>query len=299
MGFKSRTTLANEAERIVDKMHFGGALWEGIDRDRKVEMVTDMLQASQRLDDERSLKQQAEAEAFYNSPEAMESEHGFIKHQSWLQIRANRISGRSGRLFDSDIDHQQFVRVTICHAERKRELRHDFIMERGAPLMEIDMSMAQWGAFVSSFGSSGVPATLGFWDGHQIPREPYDAERRLEASLREVRGAANEAAENLENRLSALSEAIATGKIGAIKAAWRDVEINLGNLPSNMAYVAKTFSGHVEETITKARFDIEAAVVGMAERLQIDPADLRGSMIELLPSTIEVDEHDQQIVHQD
>lgn len=47
-------------------------------------------------------------------------EHGDETHESWILVRANRVSASPGRrLFDSEIRHQHYIRVTVSRCSRK------------------------------------------------------------------------------------------------------------------------------------------------------------------------------------
>ena len=74
-------------------------------------------------------------------------------------MRAGRCSG-SAPLFDSDIEHQHFISVSIAHADRRRDLSRNWISP-GEEIVEVLMSEMQWANFVSSFNHhDGVPVTL-------------------------------------------------------------------------------------------------------------------------------------------
>jgi hypothetical protein len=86
------------------------------------------------------------------------NEHGEETHESWLLIRANHVTSTPGaRLFDSEIAHQHYVVVTVTRCRRRRDLKRDWLFN-DETLLEMSMSQAQWGAFVSSFGQgAGAP----------------------------------------------------------------------------------------------------------------------------------------------
>jgi hypothetical protein len=189
-------------------------------------------------------------------------ERGDEAHESWLLIRANRISASPGsRLFDSEIAHQHFIRVTVSRCTRKRDLRRD-LLHATTVLLEMDMSEAQWGAFVSSFGSgSGVPATLSFFDGAMVP-EPTVVDSRLAKSHDEVKATSARAVEEIRAAEQAVQDAF---ERGAGKREMRDLlrtlRVRTENLPSNMEFAAKSLTEHVENVVTRARADVESMVV--------------------------------------
>src|SRR6476646_10686413 len=82
-------------------------------------------------------------------------------HPAWGLVSAHRVSSTPGAvLFDSDIQHQHYMQITLRRASRDRGLSRDWIHEEGPTLIESNMSEAQWAAFVSSTNTSGVPCTI-------------------------------------------------------------------------------------------------------------------------------------------
>lgn len=193
-------------------------------------------------------------------------EDGSETHESWLLIRANQITG-SRHLFDSEIRHQHWIQVTVTRCTRRRDLKRDWMMN-GKVILEMDMSQAQWGAFVSSFGQgTGVPATLTRLDG-EVPQAPYES--RLAESMAEVKDAGAEALAEVQAAAQALQEAF---DAGAGKKVMRErlstLNNRLGNAPANMAFAAESLSEHVESVVTKARADIEGMVLSAQENQQL------------------------------
>lgn len=180
----------------------------------------------------------------------------------WAQV--NTVHGGDGSLFDSEIKHQHYVVLRISHADRKRDLHRDWIHERGR-IVEVAMSMAQWGALVSSFGSSGVPVTLTWAEGDRIEPPPYAP--RMEHSVSEVADASDRVFGSVADAIKELREVFdAKGGRRDMAAALRNAEIRLGNAKSNLTFAADSLTEHVENVVTKARYDIEAAVQMAAER---------------------------------
>lgn len=197
----------------------------------------------------------------------------------WAQV--SRIHSAPGAiLFDSEIRHPEYVRVRIGRATRTRDLNRDWIMDAPGPdIVEIDMSVAQWGAFVSSFGSSGVPCTVAYEHGKRMP-EPQPADQaRLTQSSRECRDAGKQAIDKIEAALANLRTAVEGGRKTEIKSALRSVESHVGNLPGSLEFAAVSLTEHVENVVTKAKGDIENIVERHVEHLGLTPGDAR-SIIE-------------------
>lgn len=199
------------------------------------------------------------------------AEDGTESHESWLLIRAGKVSSmgpRGGaRLFDSEIGHQHYIVVTISRCWRKRDLKRDW-MHATQTLAEIAMSHAQWGAFVSSFGDGGgVPATLQFLVGDGMVAAAAEAESRLSVSARDVRTAGNEAFAEIKQRQEAIEEAFERGAgKREMRELIRSMHYAIQNAPANMEFAAESLTEHAENVVTKARSDIEAMAVQAAER---------------------------------
>lgn len=192
---------------------------------------------------------------------------GAETHESWISVNANKVSGQT-RLFDSEITHQHWVRVRVTRCSRHRDLNRDWLSPDLSTLVEFDMSEAQWGAFVSSFGNgSAVPATLVLLANEGVPSAPFES--RLDESHREVKEAGDRALTEIQAAYNELAEAFAAGagkkdlreKIGTLGN-------RLGKAPLNMEFAAKSLTEHVEKVVTKAKFDIEA--VALASRASGD-----------------------------
>lgn len=195
------------------------------------------------------------------------------RHPSWVLIRANRgsISPPGAVLFQSDIRHRSTITITVQRAERRRRLHTDWLFGYNRRnLIQIEMSEAQWGAFVSSFGDgTGVPATLRYHDGVEIEEPPFQP--RLAESLAEVNRHTTEAWAEVMEHATAVEEAIADKK--GVVSAVRTLINKIRQQPSNANFAAKSLTEHAENVVSKASADIEAMMLRHAMQLGIDPAD--------------------------
>lgn len=193
-------------------------------------------------------------------------EYGHEEHPSWIVVGVSRgnVSPPGAALFDSDIRHQHAMTVRVSRARRKRDLHRDWI-GGGRQLMEFTFSEAQWAAFVSAPNSgTGVPATLD-WHGDDVPRAPHDP--RLAHSMDEVRDAATRAQQEVKRALEEYKEKKTVGNL-------RHLEAMIDNMPANLVFAAESLTEHAENVVQKAKADIEAFVVGKADQLRLNPADL-------------------------
>jgi len=185
-------------------------------------------------------------------------------HPAFGLIGASRGSSTPGAvLFDSEIRHRNVITIRIKRACRERKLNTDWLFGR-QELIEVQMSEAQWASFVSSMNTGdGVPCTITRYDDElMVPGLPYTP--RLAQSMDYAHQAANKAFESIKAVFQRVKEK-------PTKANLRDMEIALQNAVPNVDFAGKTLVEHVENTVVKARADIEAMVARHAETLGIEP----------------------------
>lgn len=186
-------------------------------------------------------------------------ERGREHHPSFAVAHLSRIHAQPPQgLFDSSIRHAEFVRLGISRATRERKLHRDWIYRTGPDLVEVDMSLTQWGSLISSFGQgSGVPVTLSTLNGELVERAEHAS--RLAITAQEVATKTTQAVQDVQLAVDAVLAAFEE------RAGRRDMQRVLstlrhtvGNLPSNMKFSADALTEHAEDVVAKAAADIEA-----------------------------------------
>jgi hypothetical protein len=182
-------------------------------------------------------------------------------HPAFGVVTVTRSSGSPRSLFQSDLQHNETITLAVHTATRKRDLHHDWV-HPDREIVEIEMSLAQWGAVVSSMGQgSGTPVTVrrrNDGNGYRlIPDIPFQP--RLQEGLAEVRETTGKLLTDIRSSLTKLSAAV-HGKLGvkATKAALRDVEAAVGNAESNSEFVIKSLNKQGEHVVSQAKADIES-----------------------------------------
>jgi hypothetical protein len=201
--------------------------------------------------------------------------NGDESHPAFGMIGASRVSVAGGLhngsvLFDSDVAHQQLIRVTLSRAVRKRDGMQDrthAIRE----LFEVDMSMAQWASFVSSMNvGDGVPCTIRRTEtDRDVPGLEHAP--RLAVSMQETRDAARDAFAFIKAARDAY-EATPSSPAKAKKEALSKLHYAIENAAPNVDYAGKVLVEHTENVVQRARADVEAMVVSKAAQLGLDPA---------------------------
>lgn len=201
-------------------------------------------------------------------------------HPSFALVGVSYISSSPPgvHLFESELQHQRFIRLSIMTAERERDLHRSWLHGRKT-IIEVDMSLAQWGAIVSSPNhGQGQPATLSRY--HKLddlpegmtPQPPF--EPQLARSHEEVREAGAHALEKIREAQQAVQDAFDNNlSKKVLRERLHTLQCMVDNGPGNMEFAAKSFTKHVEEVVTKARGDLETMVQQAAlqsQHLQIE-----------------------------
>ena len=84
-----------------------------------------------------------------------------IEHESFGMLQISRVSGESGNLFGSSIQHQHFIEMRICPGHKSRDLYQDWIGSSMLPYITINMSNSQFAEAITGLNlGSGTPVTL-------------------------------------------------------------------------------------------------------------------------------------------
>lgn len=90
-------------------------------------------------------------------------------HPAFGLVKTSRVHTTGIRLFDSELEHQEYIEIGIYEAEMVMDREHPTprrSSERRRPVVEFRLSQAQWAAMVSSFGVGDVcpvPFLTGVW----------------------------------------------------------------------------------------------------------------------------------------
>ena len=206
----------------------------------------------------------------YTSPEL--DTNGTEHHPAFGMITWHRGRATPGvTLFGSDIPHNEYIVVSISTASRKRDLHHDWIHPEKT-VIEVEMSLAQFAAFMTSGNTSGVSTTIG-WHAGEVPG--LKPESRLAQTTKEAREAADHAFAHIKEANDALAEVISRKHtMKELRAAVRNVDLAVSGAGSNVEFAAKSLTEHTEHVVQTAKADIEAYVTA---------AQARGAEIETGP----------------
>jgi len=185
-------------------------------------------------------------------------------HPAFGVATVSRAEGTARSLFQSDLRHNSTIRLSLHRAERVRDLDRDWTHPT-EELVEVEMSLAQWGALVSSIGiGSGVPVTIRRTE--QVVRVPsFPHEPRIAQNINEVTGAVGRILERAEETLAELQEAVEQKQgVRAVRDALRNHTASIANARSNSAFAVTSMAEAAENIVAQARADIETQILNAA-----------------------------------
>ncbi|MFD7537464.1 hypothetical protein [Streptomyces sp. NPDC059819] len=209
----------------------------------------------------------------------VDQERGGEIHPAFGVAVVTRRHGTGRSLFQSDLLHNETISLTVHEATRRRDLNHDWVSP-GRDLVEIEMSLAQWGSLVSSVGlGSGVPVTIRRSEhDRSVPEIPYQP--RTAESLREVREVTERMYARVKAATTVLHEAIHEKKgVKATKGALSALENAVAHAGSSAQFTVDSLVEAGEQVVAQARADIEASVLetvrltGTAPSVEASPVD--------------------------
>lgn len=191
-------------------------------------------------------------------------------HPAFGVAVVTRSSGSSRTVFQSDLRLNETITLQIKMAERVRDLHHDRVHPRQT-LVEVEVSLAQWGALVSSIGiGSGVPVTIRRTENlDRVPEPPY--EPRIRASLDAVDGMVDELTERVRDKLDVVTRAFEQKEgVRAIRAALTELEAAVRTMKPNARFAVTSLAEAAEKVTAQAKADIEAHILAARKHAGLD-----------------------------
>ena len=184
------------------------------------------------------------------------------EHPSFGVIKFTRVSGKT-HLFDSDIDHYNFIRLEINDAKLIRDtgLHYDSVYSTVKSHLQIEMTELQFAKLLTSMNNgTGVPCTYRYKDGAEIPKPPFHEKKinNYEKELTDRGHGVVKKLQELENSVRAL----ATDKGKANKAdLWNitsKIQGSISDLTNNLPFLMKEY----HEAMDQIAEDYEASAKG-------------------------------------
>lgn len=182
-------------------------------------------------------------------------------HESFGMISVSRVQG-DATLVGSQVSHQHYISLKINTMEIGDSHGHVHYYPR-QPIIEVQMSFAQWATLLSHMNTIGVPCTVagrqvGEW--HRCTR--IDVPTRLERMKRHIRERARQLFTSVETLHTTSKELAAAPSITKTKV--REIADIAGKVQqeviSNFPYYVECMQDATDMMVTEAKQEIDSFV---------------------------------------
>ncbi|MDT7012607.1 hypothetical protein [Enterobacter cancerogenus] len=201
-------------------------------------------------------------------------------HPAFGLVKTSRVHTTGIRLFDSELEHQEYIEIGIYEAEMVMDREHPTprrSSERRRPVVEFRLSQAQWAAMVSSFGvGDGVPCTISYRSFGQAERLPDITEQKSVRDKFESQIEATTAKEieKIRDEVARLGDLVKKGRAGKreLEVVYKSLRAATNNLPLNLSFATRLMQESMDKIVSSGKAEVEAYISSAAMRAGMSEA---------------------------
>lgn len=211
-----------------------------------------------------------------------------LKHPCFGLARFSRIQGYSGFMFGSDVQSENFIELTINHAERVKGDYRVYYYDYSKPIVRLKMTQTQFAELLTNMNiGNGIPVTL----------EEVNGERIEQFDLNEAKNHLDELKEDFKERskktLNSLIETSDEIKriINKKNLSKKDQEnaINLLNkyiteIRSNMPFFINLYKEETADVVQRAKSELDGMIQSCVIRAGVKALGLDSTTKRELPN---------------
>ena len=192
-------------------------------------------------------------------------------HESYGMIALSRVhSSGDTPFFGSKLKCKDFISIRINTGSHKRGLNSDWY-HADSQIIEVRLTPSQFAEFITGMNmGDGYPCTINNFMGRSMDLPPHYS--KIEEFDDEFKNKMQVTSQSINELLEDVKSLEATGTIS--KGKREEIAARIRNvsqqLKSNMPYVAKCFSEHMEKTTSEFKQEAEAYLTGMISRAGIE-----------------------------
>lgn len=192
----------------------------------------------------------------------MKEERKRYKHPSFGMLSLSRIHGKSGYLFGTEIQSDNFIELTLSEGELDRDLSNDWFYGK-KPLFKVKMSANQFSELITTLNiGSGVPVTIEEILGERI-EQCTDMESKKTYTHNQFRQRMAELMVDINKRWKQAEKII--DKKTLTKDDQRELKMFYDKLTtevkSNIPFFAKAFQEVMDKVVLDAKTEIDSALL--------------------------------------
>ena len=183
------------------------------------------------------------------------------EHPSFGMLRFSRINGRSGYLFGSEIQADNYIQLELSNGEMKRDLTDDkFYAKKN--LFRVKMSSNQFAELITTLNyGSGVPCTIEYIGNDIIEQCDTIKSRKTQTQEQFKQRLANFMVE-MNHQYSDIQKIISSGNLSKEnkkKLIWFYEKVQQ-EIKSNIPFFLRCFQESMDKVVLDAKTEIDAAI---------------------------------------
>lgn len=210
-----------------------------------------------------------------------------LKHPCFGLARFSRICGYSGFMFGSDVQSENFIELTINHAERVQGDYRVHYYDYGKSIVRLKMTQTQFAELLTNMNiGNGVPVTLEAVNGEQI--EQFDL-NEAKNHLDELKDDFKERSKKTVNSLIETSNELKRiiNKKNLSKKDQEDamnlLDRYITEIRSNMPFFIKLYKEETADIVQRAKSELDGMIQSCVIRagvkaLGLDSTPIKGEL---------------------
>ena len=210
-----------------------------------------------------------------------------LKHPCFGLARFSRVFGYSGFMFGSDVQSDNFIELTINHAERVQGDYRVHYYDYGKPIVRLKMTQTQFAELLTNMNiGNGVPVTLEAVNGEQI--EQFDL-NEAKNHLDELKDDFKERSKKTVNSLIETSNELKRiiNKKNLSKKDQEDamnlLDRYITEIRSNMPFFIKLYKEETADIVQRAKSELDGMIQSCVIRagvkaLGLDSTPIKGEL---------------------
>lgn len=210
-----------------------------------------------------------------------------LKHPCFGLARFSRVFGYSGFMFGSDVQSDNFIELTINHAERVQGDYRVHYYDYGKPIVRLKMTQTQFAELLTNMNiGNGVPVTLEAVNGEQIEQfDLNEAKNHLDELKEDFKERSKKTVNSLIETSNALKRII--NKKNLSKKDQEDAMILLDRyiteIRSNMPFFIKLYKEETADIVQRAKSELDGMIQSCVIRagvkaLGLDSTPIKGEL---------------------
>ena len=210
-----------------------------------------------------------------------------LKHPCFGLAKFSRIYGYSGFMFGSDVQSENFIELTINHAERVKGDYRVHYYDYGRPIVRLKMTQTQFAELLTNMNmGTGVPVTLEAINGERVEQfDLDDAKNHLDELKDDFKERSKETLNSLiesRNKLKRIIDKKNLSKKDQEEALWL-LDKYIQEIRSNMPFFIKLYKEETADIVQRAKTELDGMIQSCVIRagvkaLGLDSTPIKGEL---------------------